>query len=298
MKCRRKMGFSVLHAIAVIFSMSFVPASFVIFLVEERVSKAKHLQFVSGVKPFTFWISTYTWDLVRLSTNMFHDLFTVSPFKWNDLWTSFWLQLNYVIPSFLCVLIFIAFDQEAYVGPRNIIGMILLLLFYGWVLELLCFIGTEWQFSLQSGVHTSDVSCQFGFWCSQLCFRWVGLCQSLHWNYYNHFFLRASTVWWWSEQHYFDRSFRCLMSHNIHFSFQQLKFIGSILNQVYFIFPHYCLGRGLMDMAQQHFVAKKFDTFGLFIHWFFYQDYSYLYSDVTLWWRAISLMFPWFRNRL
>jgi len=64
---RRKMGFSVLHAIAVIFSMSFVPASFVIFLVEERVSKAKHLQFVSGVKPFTFWIATYTWDLVSFS---------------------------------------------------------------------------------------------------------------------------------------------------------------------------------------------------------------------------------------
>ena len=48
--------------------------------------------------------------------------------------------------------------------------------------------------------------------------------------------------------------------------FQQLKFIGSILNQVYFIFPHYCLGRGLMDMAQQHFVAKKFDAFGLPIY--------------------------------
>ena len=62
--CRRKMGVSVLHAIAVIFSMSFVPASFVIFLVEEKVSKAKHLQFVSGVKPLTFWIASYTWDLV------------------------------------------------------------------------------------------------------------------------------------------------------------------------------------------------------------------------------------------
>ena len=73
MKCRRKMGFSVLHAIAVIFAMSFVPASFVIFLVEERVSKAKHLQFVSGVKPFTFWIATYTWDLVS-------DYLTLTPF--------------------------------------------------------------------------------------------------------------------------------------------------------------------------------------------------------------------------
>lgn len=58
------MGISVLHAISVIFSMSFVPASFVIFLVEERKSKAKHLQFVSGVKPITFWVAAYTWDMV------------------------------------------------------------------------------------------------------------------------------------------------------------------------------------------------------------------------------------------
>ena len=69
-KIMRQVGVSVLHAISVIFSMSFVPASFVIFLVEERVSKAKHLQFVSGVKPITFWIASYTWDLVGLQLTL------------------------------------------------------------------------------------------------------------------------------------------------------------------------------------------------------------------------------------
>lgn len=62
-----QIGLSVLNAVGVIFSMSFVPASFVIFLVEERSSKAKHLQFVSGVKPVTFWVASYTWDMVRPS---------------------------------------------------------------------------------------------------------------------------------------------------------------------------------------------------------------------------------------
>jgi hypothetical protein len=52
-------------ALTVLFALSFVPASFVIFLVEERTSKAKHLQFVSGVKPTTFWIASYSWDVVR-----------------------------------------------------------------------------------------------------------------------------------------------------------------------------------------------------------------------------------------
>ena len=66
----RQIGLSVLNAIGVIFSMSFVPASFVLFLVEERSSKAKHLQFVSGVKPATFWIASYTWDMVRFKITL------------------------------------------------------------------------------------------------------------------------------------------------------------------------------------------------------------------------------------
>jgi ABC-2 family transporter protein len=55
---------SLAFALTVLFALSFVPASFVIFLVEERTSKAKHLQFVSGVKPTTFWFASYSWDVV------------------------------------------------------------------------------------------------------------------------------------------------------------------------------------------------------------------------------------------
>uniref|UniRef100_A0A671KXD5 Zgc:172302 n=1 Tax=Sinocyclocheilus anshuiensis TaxID=1608454 RepID=A0A671KXD5_9TELE len=54
----------VLVSICVIFAMSFVPASFVLFLIEERVSKSKHLQFVSGVKPILYWTTNYVWDMV------------------------------------------------------------------------------------------------------------------------------------------------------------------------------------------------------------------------------------------
>lgn len=56
----------VLISICVIFAMSFVPASFVLFLIEERASKAKHLQFVSGVKPVLYWVTNYVWDMVSL----------------------------------------------------------------------------------------------------------------------------------------------------------------------------------------------------------------------------------------
>lgn len=60
----------VLVSICVIFAMSFVPASFVLFLIEERVSKAKHLQFVSGVKPVLYWLANFAWDMVSTILNM------------------------------------------------------------------------------------------------------------------------------------------------------------------------------------------------------------------------------------
>lgn len=39
-------------------------ASFSVFLIKERVSKAKHLQFLSGASGINFWLSTFAWDFV------------------------------------------------------------------------------------------------------------------------------------------------------------------------------------------------------------------------------------------
>ena len=59
-------------AISIIFAMSFIPAAFVLFLIEERKSKSKHLQLVSGVKPVVYWVSNYTWDMVSRIKNSFY----------------------------------------------------------------------------------------------------------------------------------------------------------------------------------------------------------------------------------
>ena len=56
-----KSGTDLTVAINIIIALSFVPASFVLFLVGERMSKAKHLQFVSGVTPSIYWLSTFAW---------------------------------------------------------------------------------------------------------------------------------------------------------------------------------------------------------------------------------------------
>jgi hypothetical protein len=51
-------------SISVIFAMCLIPASFVLFLIEERESGSKHLQFVSGVNPVVYWVANFTWDMV------------------------------------------------------------------------------------------------------------------------------------------------------------------------------------------------------------------------------------------
>lgn len=60
----RLQGTDVVIAIFIIVAMSFVPASFVVFLVAERSTKAKHLQFVSGCNPVIYWLANYVWDMV------------------------------------------------------------------------------------------------------------------------------------------------------------------------------------------------------------------------------------------
>ena len=42
----------------------------------------------------------------------------------------------------------------------------------------------------------------------------------------------------------------------------ELKNIGSICKQVFLVFPHYCLGRGLMDMATESGLNAVIGQFG------------------------------------
>lgn len=98
----KKAGTSILVAVTVLFAMSFVPASFLIFLIEEKISNSKHLQLVSGVNKLIYWVQVYTWDFVC-----------------------------YTFSSTIVVFIFLAFNEEAYISSQNLPGLIALLLCYG-----------------------------------------------------------------------------------------------------------------------------------------------------------------------
>ncbi|XP_022097183.1 ATP-binding cassette sub-family A member 1-like isoform X2 [Acanthaster planci] len=101
----KELPISMSTAIFVVFALAFVPASFVVFLVTERESKSKHLQFVSGISPTTYWVSTLLWDL-----------------------------MNFLIPVVLTILVFRCFSQKAYIGTEALPATILLLLMYGWAI--------------------------------------------------------------------------------------------------------------------------------------------------------------------
>ncbi|XP_066151375.1 phospholipid-transporting ATPase ABCA3-like isoform X1 [Euwallacea fornicatus] len=54
------MGFQL--AFNICFSMAFVSSFYILFVIRERVSQTKHLQFVSGVKVHAFWLTNLFWD--------------------------------------------------------------------------------------------------------------------------------------------------------------------------------------------------------------------------------------------
>ncbi|XP_019396628.1 PREDICTED: ATP-binding cassette sub-family A member 2 [Crocodylus porosus] len=106
-------GTDVVIAIFIIVAMSFVPASFVVFLVAEKATKAKHLQFVSGCDPVIYWLANYVWDM-----------------------------LNYLVPATCCIIILFVFDLPAYTSSTNFPAVLSLFLLYGYVHRA----GVHWQF--------------------------------------------------------------------------------------------------------------------------------------------------------
>jgi ABC-type lipoprotein export system ATPase subunit len=58
-----KVVLALLTSLFILVPLCYIPASFVSFLVKERVSKSKHLQIVSSVSPYLYWVATYAWDM-------------------------------------------------------------------------------------------------------------------------------------------------------------------------------------------------------------------------------------------
>ncbi|CAH6779324.1 phospholipid-transporting ATPase ABCA7 [Phodopus roborovskii] len=182
----------VLVSICVVFAMSFVPASFTLVLIEERVTRAKHLQLVSGLPQTLYWLGNFLWDMC-----------------------------NYLVAVCIVVLIFLAFQQRAYVSPQNLPALLLLLLLYGWSITPLMY-PASFFFSVPSTAYVVLT-------CINL---FIGINSSMA-----TFVLEL-------------------------LSDQNLQEVSRILKQVFLIFPHFCLGRGLIDMVQNQAMADAFERLG------------------------------------
>ncbi|KAM6919010.1 retinal-specific phospholipid-transporting ATPase ABCA4-like [Xenentodon cancila] len=180
-------------AICVIFAMSFIPASFVLYLIQERVTKAKHLQFVSGVSPLVYWVANFFWDM-----------------------------MNYSLSTAMVVGIFMAFDKKCYTSQANLPALIALLLLYGWSVTPMMY-PMSYVFSIPSTAYVS-LSCINLF---------IGI--------------NSSAITFILELFENNRS---------------LLVFNEWLKKCLLVFPHFCLGRGLIDMAMNQAVTDVYARFG------------------------------------
>lgn len=88
-------------SIIISLGMAFIPSSYVAFTVKERASKAKHLQFISGVGMVAYWLSNLVFDFVV-----------------------------FLLPAVSAIVIILGFKQEAFTGA-NLPVIIVNMLLYG-----------------------------------------------------------------------------------------------------------------------------------------------------------------------
>ncbi|XP_042876783.1 phospholipid-transporting ATPase ABCA3-like isoform X3 [Penaeus japonicus] len=99
---RQNLGFQIGFNLA--FGMSFLAASFVYFLIQERTTKAKHLQFVSGVNFVTYWAASAIWDFIV-----------------------------FLVPCCLALVCLLIFNREGLSEPEQLGRIMIIFVFYVWV---------------------------------------------------------------------------------------------------------------------------------------------------------------------
>uniref|UniRef100_A0A8C2U6F2 ATP binding cassette subfamily A member 3 n=1 Tax=Coturnix japonica TaxID=93934 RepID=A0A8C2U6F2_COTJA len=119
---RGQTGFAI--AINLLYGMASLASTFALLLVSERAIKAKHVQFVSGVYVVNFWLSALLWDII-----------------------------NFLIPCALMLVIFQAFDVQAFTQDSHLVDVMLIFLLYGWAIIPLMYL-LSFFFSVAATAYT------------------------------------------------------------------------------------------------------------------------------------------------
>ncbi|KAL7057439.1 hypothetical protein AAHC03_019316 [Spirometra sp. Aus1] len=171
-------------SVGTVLALSYVPSSFVVFLIRERCVGSKSLQFMSGLNRTIYWLSTYIWDVC-----------------------------NFLVPVILIVLIFLAFNEEAYVGRDSVGGFIAIMVIFG-----VCVIPLMYLFT-------------FVFCVPSLAFV-VLLAVNL--------MIAVVT------------SVTVFLLDMVQSENDSVKPVNDVLKKVFLIFPQYAFSRGFYDLAVRH----------------------------------------------
>lgn len=93
------MGFQLATNIG--FSMAFVSSFYLMFYIKERVSKAKLLQFVSGLNISTFWITSFIFDFATYILTSLILAITLLAFQEEG-----WSTIKELTPAFISLVVF------------------------------------------------------------------------------------------------------------------------------------------------------------------------------------------------
>jgi len=85
-------GFTFSYCIS--FGMAFLVSTFIVFVVNERATKAKQSQFIAGIGSTNFWLSAFLWD-----------------------------ALCFLVPSMLVIAVVAAFQTGGY-SDKEVIGLV------------------------------------------------------------------------------------------------------------------------------------------------------------------------------
>jgi len=224
-------------AITVIMAMGFIPASFVVYLVNEKSSNSKHQQLLTRVSPFMYWLSSYCWDLI-----------------------------NFLAPAFLCFALFLMFRVAAYSGD-NTPAIFILILAYGACMTPFMYC-LEPLFSVASTAYVTLI-------CTNVFTGTVSV--------------MATTV---MDLYQSD-------------DLPELKPINAFVKAVApWFLPNYCLGRGFIEVATNHYTSYAAKEFGICatrdgpcikngLHWDVAGRFIFNLVVMSFVWFLLRLMIEW-----
>ncbi|TPP46096.1 ABC-2 transporter family protein [Leishmania donovani] len=94
--------YAMMIAVIIMIPFTFIPSTFVGWIVRERECKARHLQNVSGLSFYIYWLSNFLFDLC-----------------------------SYIVTMCLVIVVFLAFGRDEYVAVNNIGATFVVFLLYG-----------------------------------------------------------------------------------------------------------------------------------------------------------------------